>query len=73
MNDRTSQNADTDSFGVTVSHELSKRTDVYGVLVRFNNNANGQLSPGGAGYLGGFTRSAGVDSTAVALGLRHRY
>jgi hypothetical protein len=41
--------------------------------VRFDNRKNGQAAPGGNGYLGGVTRAAGVDSTSLALGIRHRF
>ena len=72
-NDKTSYNADARSYGVAYTYALSKRTDLNAVLVRFDNKTNGQAAPGGNGYLGGVTRAAGVDSTSLALGIRHRF
>ena len=71
--DKRAANADTASFGVTYSYALSKRTDINASVVRFDNSGLGQAAPGGAGYLGGVTRAAGVDATSMALGVRHRF
>lgn len=71
--DRRDANADTASYGVAYTYSLSKRTDLNAVLTRFDNSGLGQAAPGGAGYLGGVTASAGTDSTSIALGLRHRF
>lgn len=73
LNDRRSSDADITSYGVAYTYPLSKRTDVYGVLARFNNSANAQAAPGGNGYLGGVTATAGTDSTSIAVGMRHRF
>ena len=72
-NDKTAANADVKSYGVAYSYALSKRTDLNAVLVRFDNSANSQLAPGGNGYIGGVTASAGTDSTGLAFGVRHRF
>jgi predicted porin len=72
-NDRRAGNADVASFGLVYTHALSKRTDINVAAVRFDNTALGQAAPGGGGYLGGVTASAGTDSTSLALGLRHRF
>jgi predicted porin len=73
LDDKRAVNADTDSYGVTYSYALSKRTDLNAVLTRFNNKGAGQIAPGGNGFLGGVTSAAGVDSTNIALGIRHRF
>jgi predicted porin len=73
FDDKRAANADTASFGVTYSYALSKRTDINAAVVRFDNSGLGQAAPGGAGYLGGVTASAGTDSTSMALGIRHRF
>lgn len=73
FNDGTSVNADARSFGVAHTYALSKRTDLNFIVARVNNNANSQVALGGNGYLGGFTRAAGVDSTSIAFGVRHRF
>ncbi len=73
FDDRRRFNADTRSFGLAWSHALSKRTDLSAVATRFDNTGLGQAAPGGAGYIGGVTASAGTDATSLALGLRHRF
>lgn len=67
------RDADTASYGVAYSYALSKRTDFSLVLTHFNNSGLAQAAPGGAGYLGGVTATAGKDSNSYALGLRHRF
>jgi len=71
--DKRPVNADVSSYGVAYTYSLSKRTDISAVVARFNNSATAQVAPGGNGYLGGVTASAGTDSTAVQLGIRHRF
>ena len=71
--DHQAVNADVASFGAACSYALSKRTDVSLVATRFRNTGLGQAAPGGGGYLGGVTASAGRDSTSLALGVRHRF
>jgi len=71
--DSRPNNADTNSYGVTYSYALSKRTDINASAVRFVNSTLAQAAPGGAGYLGGVTTSAGTDATSLALGVRHRF
>jgi predicted porin len=71
--DKRPANADVKSYGAAYTYALSKRTDLNAVLVRFDNSANAQVAPGGNGYLGGVTASAGTDSTGVAFGIRHRF
>ena len=66
-------NADTASYGATYTYALSKRTNLNAVLTRFNNKGAGQVAPGGNGFLGGVTASAGTDSTNIAFGIRHTF
>ena len=73
LDDKRAVNADTDSYGVTYTYALSKRTNLNAVLTRFNNKGAGQIAPGGNGFLGGVTATAGTDSTNVALGIRHTF
>jgi predicted porin len=73
FNDKRPANADVKSYGSAYSYALSKRTDLNAVLVRFDNSDRAQAAPGGNGYLGGVTASAGTDSTGLALGIRHRF
>ena len=73
LDDKRAVNADTDSYGVTYTYALSKRTNLNAVLTRFNNKGAGQIAPGGNGFLGGVTAAAGVDSTNMAFGIRHTF
>lgn len=73
FNDKRAPNADVASYGVAYTHALSKRTDLNAVLTHFENKNLAQAAPGQAGYLGGFTKSAGTDSNSLALGIRHRF
>ena len=73
LDDKRAVNADTDSYGVTYTYALSKRTNLNAVLTRFNNKGSGQIAPGGNGFLGGVTASAGTDATNVAFGIRHTF
>jgi len=71
--DKRPSDADVRSYGVAYTYALSKRTDLNAVLVQYDNGDRGQAAPGGNGYLGGVTASAGTDSTGIALGIRHRF
>jgi predicted porin len=71
--DHRPSDADVSSYGVAYSYALSKRTDLNAVVVRFDNKNLAQVAPGGNGYLGGVTASAGTGSTGLALGIRHRF
>ncbi|MEO5660099.1 MAG: porin [Polaromonas sp.] len=73
FDDKRAVNADTDSYGATYTYALSKRTNLNAVLTRFNNKGAGQAAPGGGGFLGGVTATAGTGSTNVALGIRHTF
>jgi predicted porin len=73
INDKRSSNADAASYGVAYTYPLSKRTNLNAVLTRFNNKGTAQFAPGGNGYLGGVTASAGTDSNSIALGIRHSF
>jgi hypothetical protein len=73
LDDKRAVNADTDSYGATYTYALSKRTNLNAVLTRYNNKGAGQVAPGGNGFLGGVTSSAGTDSTNLAFGIRHYF
>jgi predicted porin len=72
-NDNRPADADVRSYGAAYTYALSKRTDLNAVLVRYDNSDKAQVAPGGNGYIGGVTASAGTDSTGLALGIRHRF
>jgi predicted porin len=73
FDDKRGFNADTSSYGAAFTYALSKRTDLNAVLTHFDNKNLAQAAPGQAGFLGGFTTSAGTDSNSIALGIRHRF
>ena len=73
LDDRRGSNADTTSFGAVFTYTLSPRTDLNLAMTRFNNKNLAQAAPGQAGSLGGVTASAGTDSNALAIGIRHRF
>jgi predicted porin len=73
LDDKRPVNADTDSYGFTYTYALSKRTNLNAVVTRFNNKGQGQVAPGGNGFLGGVTASAGTGSTNLAFGIRHTF
>ena len=72
-NDNRPANADVRSYGAAYTYALSKRTDLNAVLVHYDNSSLAQVAPGGNGYIGGVTASAGTDSNSLALGIRHRF
>ncbi len=74
FNDKRPNNADVASYGAAYSYALSKRTDLNFAATHFNNKGLlAQAAPGAAGYLGGVTDKAGVDSNSIALGVRHKF
>ena len=73
LDDRRGTNADTRSYGVAYTYPLSRRTSLNAVVTRFDNSGTAQAAPGGNGYLGGVTASAGKDATSFALGMRHSF
>jgi len=72
-NDKRPNDADVRSYGVAYTYALSKRTDLNAVLVQYDNSNLAQVAPGGNGYIGGVTSTAGTDSTGIAFGIRHRF
>lgn len=72
-NDHRPADAGVKSYGAAYTYALSKRTDLSAVLVHYDNQNLAQVAPGGNGYIGGVTASAGTDSTGLALGIRHRF
>lgn len=73
LDDRLGTDSDTASYGAVYSYSFSKRTDLNVALTHFNNKNLAQAAPGQAGMLGGVTASAGRDSNALAIGIRHRF
>lgn len=73
FNDRTRADADVKSYGAVYSYAFSKRTDVNFVATKFVNDPRAQAAPGGNGFFGGVTSSAGRDAENFAIALRHRF
>jgi len=73
MDDRRPFNADRNSYGVAYTYQLSKRTDLNGVLTRLNNKNTSQDLLGANGYLGGVASAPGKDVNSVTLSIRHRF
>ena len=73
FNDNRAYDADVISYGAAYTYALSKRTDLNAVLVHYDNKNTAQVAPGGNGYIGGYTDTAGTASTGLAFGIRHRF
>jgi predicted porin len=73
LNDKMDIDADIDSYGAVYTYPLSKRTDINAIVGHYDNSATAQALPGGGGFIGGVTESAGTDSTGYAINIRHRF
>ncbi|MES3026155.1 MAG: porin [Pseudomonadota bacterium] len=73
QNDKLASNSDATLMGIGYDYNLSKRTDVYTVYTHIKNSGEAQYTPGAASAPGGFTKLAGEDSSALQIGVRHRF
>lgn len=73
LDDKTVADADVQSFGAVYTYAFSKRTDVNFVATKFINDPRAQAAPGGNGFFGGVTSTAGRDAENLAIALRHRF
>jgi predicted porin len=73
VDDRRNADGDVQSFGGLYTYPLSKRTDINLAVTQVNNDSNAQVLPGGNGFLGGVTASAGKDATSIQFSVRHRF
>ncbi len=62
-----------DHTAVAYFHNLSRRTQLYGVAAIAQNKGDARMGLGAAGYSGGFTTEPGQDSRVVQLGIRHAF
>ena len=66
---------DANQFSIGYDHNMSKRTTVYALYTKLNNNTNASYALGNAGYATGVTAAAsaagGSDPSAISLGLKH--
>lgn len=60
-------------YAVAYFHNLSRRTQVYGVYALATNDGDARMALGGAGYAGGFTTSRGQSASALQMGVRHSF
>jgi len=63
---------DADTYSAGALYALSKRTTVYGLVGRANNDPTANVSLISSGR-SGTTVAAGRDQTAYAVGLRHTF
>jgi predicted porin len=73
QNDLTASQSDALQYAVGYDHFLSKRTDIYTVAAYIKNKNDGQYTPGAASAPGGFTAKPGENSSALQVGIRHRF
>ena len=71
-NDASAANNDVDSWGIQYSHELSKRTMLYGGYQRLSNDnlAKGTVLSNTGGRA---TVAAGANTTGYGFGVRHTF
>ena len=71
-NDASAANNDVDSWGIQYSHELSKRTLLYGGYQRLSNDnlAKGTVLSNTGGRA---TVAAGANTTGYGFGVRHTF
>lgn len=65
--------AKVDHMAVAYFHNLSRRTQLYGVYAVANNKGSARMALASAGYAGGLTVAPGEDSSALQLGMRHSF
>ena len=73
QNDKTASQSDALQYALGYDHFLSKRTDIYTVAAYIKNKNDGQYTPGAASAPGGFTSKPGENSSALQVGIRHRF
>lgn len=73
QDDKGPTNSDATQYGLGYDYNLSKRTDIYGVVAYIKNTGMGQYAIGAASASGGFTSQAGESSKGIQLGIRHRF
>lgn len=62
-----------DHFALAYFHDLSRRTQLYGVAALAANKGDARMGLGAAGYSGGFTSAPGQDSRVLQVGIRHTF
>jgi predicted porin len=67
------QDASVDHYGLAYQYQFSPRTALFAAIAFMNNSDQARMSPSSAGYTTGFATSAGADTAAYQLGMRHTF
>ena len=67
------EDARVNHYAVAYFYNLSLRTQLYGAYALMDNADQGRVTPGAAGYAGGFATSFGENTSALQVGLRHSF
>jgi predicted porin len=60
-------------FAIAYFYNFSLRTQLYGAYAFMNNSGQARVTPGAAGYAGGWATSDGANTSALQVGLRHSF
>lgn len=60
-------------YALAYFYNLSLRTQLYGAYAWMNNSGQARVTPGAAGYAGGWATSDGANTSALQIGLRHSF
>jgi predicted porin len=60
-------------YALAYFYELSLRTQVYGAYALIQNSGSARVTPGAAGYAGGWATATGANTSAAQIGLRHTF
>lgn len=74
-NDGKDGTSDTGAKNITIGldHNLSKRTAVYALYTKTDNDTDATYNIGGNGAGGAYTPAAGKDPRAISLGMKHSF
>jgi predicted porin len=67
------QDASVNHYGVAYQYQFSPRTALFAAAAFMANSDQSRMTPSSAGYTTGFATSAGADSAAYQLGMRHTF
>jgi predicted porin len=67
------QDASVNHYGVAYQYQFSPRTALFAAAAFMANSDQARMTPSSAGYTTGFATSAGADSAAYQLGMRHMF
>ena len=67
------QDAVVNHYGIAYQYQLSPRTALFAAAALMANSDQARMTPSSAGYTTGFATSAGADTAAYQLGMRHMF